>query len=461
MKYPFLQKLFLLVAFSFGWPLFAQGVSKTPQDKPMRGQVLQGHGFTLENGLSVVVLPSHRAPVVAHMLYYPFGSADDPRGKTGLAHYLEHMMFNGPHGSPSKMYSKLVESWGAEQNAMTTYDFTMYYAIVPSTKLPDIMALEAGRMANLPVIEEEATNELKVVFEEKRMRMENNPFGNFYSILLSHFFQYHPYRNPPIGWEHDLASLNAQNVRDFHKATYGPKGAVLVLWGDVTLEQAQSLAQTHYGPVPSQTPSPTLRLREPSHAKATMAITVRSPHLSHPQWVRLYPTNQGPKKSFRQLIVQRILDHILSVDPWGRFYQTMVHKKKIATGISFGFETFRDAHVAILSAEPSPGVSLAKLESALDDLVKTLEKNPITEKELERSKQQLSAQWVFEADSDRGPGLFFGTYLMMGFSLEELNQRDAILASITLEEIQQLAATTFKQPFALTGRLIPEGKNNA
>ena len=212
--------------------------------------------FTLSNGLQVVVVPNHLAPVVSQMVWYKVGAADEVAGKNGLAHYLEHLMFRGTSDVPADEFSKVIAAQGGRDNAFTSYDYTAYFEEVAADRLPMIMQMEADRMHNLRITPETAEPELHVVLDERQQRTDNDPEGRFIEKLDHQFMPHYPYGRPVIGWKREIDKLSVPDAQKFYKAHYAPNNAVVVISGDVTVEEVMRLAAATYGRVPQQDVAP-------------------------------------------------------------------------------------------------------------------------------------------------------------------------------------------------------------
>lgn len=445
----------VIIALSLWLSLMGPLKCEKPQQSPT------SHYFVLDNGLKVVVLRHHRSPVIGHFLFYGKGSADDPYQKTGLAHYVEHMMFKGPKGSPSRDINKIIEGIGGRQNAVTTYDYTMYYNIVPATHIEKVMALEAGRMKHLTVRESDAKPELNVIFEERRMRFENNPMGEFFTLLLSHFYQYHPYRNPPIGWEGDLAHLTAKDVQTFYNEAYTPDNACLILVGDITFEKAKELIDTYYKPIEKKSVMPFKRCQEPKRSKTSKTLTLASSFVRHPLWVKAYPLSTLPTNLVKRTALLSLIRHILTVDPWGLLYKTLVSDEKIATDIGIEFiNPARDENIVFFVAEPAPHVNLKTLEDKMNFYLEKICHKGITQEDLDRAKHQLKIYRAYEEDNAMGPSTFFGEHMIMGASFEDIEKRYDFLDELTLEEVNTTLKSLRNETYHLTGYLLPDDKKN-
>src|SRR5260370_39541632 len=251
-------------------------------------------GFTLANGLQVVVIPNHRATVVTQMVWYKVGGADEPRGKSGIAHFVEHLMFRGTKEVPPGMFSRLDAQNGGSDHASTAEDYTAYHQTVALDRLPLVMKLEADRMANLVITDAVVLPEREVIIEERRSRIDNSPAALLNEQVNAAIYLHHPYRIPTIGWEHEMQLLSTQDALDHYRTWYAPNNAVLVIAGDITMAQLKPLAEQYYGPIPARAVPPRDRLIEPPHP-ATARLELPSPRVAQADWTRSYlaPSHTG------------------------------------------------------------------------------------------------------------------------------------------------------------------------
>ena len=249
---------------------------------PVRAGLFNSRTATLANGLEVVVISDHRAPVVTHMIWYRVGAADDPPGKSGLAHFLEHLMFKGTPDAPGDTFSALVAGRGGAENAFTSLDYTAYFQTIPVQQLDDVMRLEADRMVNLVLTEDAVALEREVILEERRSRTDNDPSALLGEQMGATLYLAHPYRIPVIGWEHEMRELALDDARAFYERHYVPSNAVLVVAGDVTLAEVLPLAEAHYGAIPAGARPPRDRAQEPPQ-RANRRVEFRDPARHPPE----------------------------------------------------------------------------------------------------------------------------------------------------------------------------------
>jgi zinc protease len=413
--------------------------------------------FRLANGLQVVVIPDHRTPVVTHMIWYRNGSADDPMGKSGIAHFLEHLMFKGTHSHPTGEFSNIVAELGGQENAFTSIDYTAYYQRVAKEHLATMMALEADRMTNLVLSDEVVNPERDVVLEERRMRVETDPGAQLGESLMATLFTRHPYGTPIIGWMHEIEALGREDALSFYKRFYTPQNAILVVAGDVTAAQVRALAETTYGKVPAAGSAPVRQRPQEPEFRAARNVRladakVEQPSLQRCWLVPSYATAEPGEAEALDLLV-----HILGAHSTGRLYRALVMDK--ATAVSAGgwyHGTALDRSRLLLYAVPRPGVSLEQLEGEIDDVIATLVDEGVDERELARAKTRLIADTVYAQDSQTSLARIYGSTLTTGGTVESVARWPAEIEAVTAQAIRDVAARWLDRRRAVTGYLLKD-----
>ena len=412
--------------------------------------------FTLENGMQVVVISDHRAPVVTHMVWYKVGAADDPPGKSGLAHYFEHMMFKGTKNVPAGQFSQTVASLGGRENAFTSYDYTGYFQTIASAHLETMMRLEADRMANLVVREEDIAAEREVVQEERRSRLENNPSGLLGEQMNSAQFLSHPYGRPVIGWEHEVAELSRQDLLNFYATHYAPNNAILVVAGDVTLDEARPLAERYYGRIPAGEVVARKRLREPPQ-RAARRVTMRDPRVRVPSWSRTYLAPSRTAGETQHALPLQVLSEILGGGTTARLYKRLVIEEKVASGAGASYRgSSMDLSRFYVYASPQPGGDLESIEAMIEEEIVKLLETGVTEEELRRAKAGMVAGAVFSRDSLAAGARFFGAALAVGRTAEDVESWPERVDAVTADEILAAARHVFNERLSVTGFLLPK-----
>ncbi|NKD76877.1 insulinase family protein [Haematospirillum sp. H1815] len=423
-------------------------------------KVYNASTFTLDNGLQVVVVENHRMPVVSHMVWYKVGAADEPPGQSGLAHLLEHMMFKGTDTLKPGEFSALVARNGGRENAFTSSDYTAYFQNIAVDRLPLVMKLEADRMRNLAFDEKEFLTERDVVIQERLMRTENEPDAQLYERASMALWVNHPYRNPIVGWMDELSALTRQNALDFYKKWYAPDNAILVISGDVTVDQVRNLADTYYGPLSRGPGVQRLRNRQPP-PDAVVRVDMAHPNVTQLRWGRRYRVpgiNTAPAR--QDTLALSVLSDILGGGQLGRLYRDLVIKRNLAVDAGASYSPLAvDDGVFDLYAIPRPGVSVADLEKAVDDVVQGLLRDGLTVAEVEDVKTRMQAGAIYARDSLQGPAYRIGMALSVGESLESVETWPQQIAGVGRDDVMTAARTWLRDQAAVTAVLKPGGKS--
>jgi zinc protease len=413
-------------------------------------------GFTLGNGLEVVVIPNHRAPVVTQMVWYKVGGADEPRGKSGIAHFLEHLMFRGTRDVLPGQFSRLVAQNGGRDNAFTAEDYTAYHQTVAADRLPLVMKLEADRMANLQITDAVVLPERQVIIEERRSRIDNNPAALLNEQVNTAIFLNHPYRIPTIGWEHEMETLSTEDAIAHYRTWYAPNNAVLVVAGDVTTAQVKTLAEQYYGPIPARAVPPRHRLSEPPHV-ATARLEFRSPRVAQASWTRSYLAPSYTGGETRHAYALEVLAQIVGGGATSRLHRALVLEQDIAQSAGAFYDPGRlDLTTFGFYAVPRGDHSVAEVEHAVEAETKTLLAEGVTTEEVERAKSRMIAEAVYARDSISGPANIFGAALADGRSIADVEAWPQRIAAVTVEEVDDAARFVIRESTAVTGVLLPE-----
>ena len=417
--------------------------------------------FTLDNGMEVVVLPDHRAPVVTHMVWYKVGAADEDEGKSGIAHLFEHVMFKETDDIPDGEFDSIVSRVGGQLNAFTSWDYTAYYERVAKQHLAKMMELEAERMTDLIIDEDPQGSfitERDVVKEERRQRIENNPGIILREQVLAEFWKGHPYEITVIGRMDEVEALTPQDGIEFYKKFYSPENAILVVAGDVTGAEVRQLAEQYYGVIePSGLVDGTRKWQPVSPLTETQLITHSDPKVRQPVWYRYY--NGTSLKRDRQNALA--LDVGLTVLGGGNtslLYQALVEEQKIAVNVgSFAWTGLHDSGPAALYATPSPGVSLDALEAAvMAELEKQLAAG-FSEADVVRVRNSKAAEAIYARDSQSGMANTFGAWLAIGGSVEDLIAYPEDVRGVTVEAALAAVRDVFAaEKSYIEAHLLPE-----
>ncbi len=413
----------------------------------------QASTFTLENGLQGIVIEDHRAPVVTHMVWYPVGAADEPPGKSGIAHYLEHLMFKGTDEIPEGAFSKIVADNGGSDNAFTAQDYTGYFQRIAADRLGIVMGMEADRMRDLAFSEETALTERDVILEERSQRTDNNPQSLFYEQVTAALFQNHPYGIPVIGWRHEMEGLTREDAFDFYRRHYAPDNAFLVVAGAVTPEEVERLAVEHYGALEPAGLSPDPRPSEPPQL-AERRVTMSDPRVRQPYVLRQYLVPSRGTGDARTAAALSVLSELLGTGITSRFAEAMQRGDKTAidTGAWYSAAS-RDATGFAVYAVPAEGVELATVEAGLAAVIARVAAEGPTEAELERIKRRSKASYIYALDSQSSLARLYGRGLAIGLTVEEIEAWPGLIQEVTAEEVKA-AAALLRAETSVTGWLM-------
>lgn len=423
---------------------------------PAQAGVFNPETFTLKNGLQVVVISNHRLPVVSQMVWYKVGSADDPPGKSGVAHLLEHLMFKGTKVMAPGEYSKILARNGGRENAFTSNDTTAYYQVVAADRLELVMKLEADRMVNLVLTDADVLPERNVVVEERRARTDNNPAALLGEQMSAALYINHPYRLPVIGWKHEMESLTTEDVLAFYRRYYAPDNAILIVSGDITVEKLRPLAEKYYGPIPSRNVAKRVRLKEPPH-RAARRVQLRSSQVREPRWSRDYLAPGFSSVDKRHAYALQVLNDILSGGATSRLYRSLVVEQKIAVsaGASYDGDTY-DLGTFSFYGQPAKGIGIDRFEVAIDAEIAKLLDAGVTLNEVKRARKRLLAGAIYARDSLRRGARAIGTALTSGQTIDDVETWPEHIKAVTRDQVNEAARAVFIISNSVTGLLLPE-----
>jgi zinc protease len=413
--------------------------------------------FTLANGLQVVVVPDRRTPVVTHMIWYRVGSADETPGKSGLAHFLEHLMFKGTAKHPGGQFSKVLANFGGQENAFTSTDYTGYFQRTSRERLPTLMEFEADRMTGLVLTDDVVKPELQVVLEEQNTRVANNPGARLGEQVTAALYLNHPYGRPVIGWRHEIEQLTREDALDFYRRFYTPNNAVVVVAGDVTAEAVRTLAEATYGKVQRRAEAPPrVRPKEPV-ADAVRQVTLADPRVTQPSLQRSYlvPSYATGKPGEAEAV--DLLAQILGGGTTSRLYRTLVAEKSLATNAGAWYQgaALDDARLGVY-ASPKPDVSLPQIESAMDEVIAAVARDGISADELARAKTQMIATVTYDQDNQATLARWYGTALTTGMTVESVATWPDRIRAVTADDIRAAAQRYLDKRRSVTGYLIKD-----
>lgn len=412
--------------------------------------------FTLDNGLQVVVIPDRRAPVVTHMIWYKVGSADEPEGQSGVAHFLEHLMFKGTHDHPNGEFSKMVADRGGQENAFTSTDYTAYFQKVAKQHLPLMMKLEADRMENLVLSDEVVTPERDVVLEERRMRVDSEPGSRLQEALNSITFVNHPYGSPVIGWQSEIEALNKEAAIAFYDRFYTPNNAVVVIAGDVDVDAVRKLAQETYGKVARRAePGERLRPAEPPLA-GERRIAVSDPRVRQESLSQIWIVPSQTTGEGRTPEALDILSYVLGEGPSSRLHKALVLDQEAALSAGAYYQgSALDNGRFGLYAVPRPGYTLEDMERLIATELQKLLETGVTEEEVERARNSMVASAIYAQDSQSGLARLFGGALTTGQTIENVQTWPSQVQAVTPEDVLD-AARTYLAGLPVVGELRME-----
>lgn len=412
--------------------------------------------FTLDNGLQVVVIPDHRAPVVTHMIWYKIGSADEPAGKSGIAHFFEHLMFKGTKEHKAGEFGARVAEIGGNENAFTSYDYTAYYQTVPPEALGDMMEFEADRMRNLVLTDEVIGPERDVILEERRSRVETSPDALLDEELNATLYQNHPYRIPVIGWMHEMKQLNRIDATAFYDKYYAPNNAVLVVAGDVDAASVKALAERTYGKV-ERGPAlpPRVRPQEPEQ-NTSRTVTLTDARVSVPsfrtEWV--VPSYTSSRDGEAEAL--DLLGEILGGGTRSRIYQELIVKLGIASSAGASYSgTALDPTGFTVYGAPRGGAKLSDVQAAVEAEVRKVIEHGVTQDELDRARTRYLRSLIFARDSQSGMANIYGATLATGGTVEDIDAWPERLRAVTTDQVKAVASKYLTPNRSVTGYLLP------
>ena len=418
--------------------------------------------FELGNGMQVVVIPDHRAPVVTHMVWYKVGAADESGGQSGIAHFLEHLMFKGTREHPGDQFRQRVAAIGGDENAFTSSDYTAYFQRVAKESLGEMMRFESDRMTNLVLDDAGVATERDVVLNERRDRVEKNPDALLNEALVRILYLNHPYGRPIIGWNHEIGALDRPTALAFYNRYYTPNNAVLVVTGDVTPEDVLRLAEDTYGKIPARPEA----VRAPRPAEpppvGPRTITVRHENVNEPQLQRAYVVPSVVTAEPGEAEALSVLAEILGSGATSRFYDALVRGDGPATYAGAHYQSSGlDETRLVVYGLPKPGTDLPALEARMETVIEELQKTGVTEEELARAKRSAIAQAIYSLDNQTQLANMVGQALTLGRSLEEVQTGPERIQAVTAEQVKAVAEKYLQPEASATGYLEPlqEGRS--
>jgi len=434
LSFIFIVAIFTISALSFTTSSYAQESAR----KEAPEKVFNASHFTLDNGLEIVVIPNYRAPVVTHMVWYRVGAADEPRGSSGIAHFLEHLMFKGSGDLKPGEFSEEIRRLGGNDNAFTSQDYTAFFQSISVDHLKTVMQMEAGRIRHLHPPPEQVLSERDVILEERRQRTDNNPGAKLNEYVSAALFINHPYGTPIIGWYHEMEQLTWDTAKAFYDRWYGPNNAILIVSGDVEPEEVLSLAKEVYGPLERIDVPERVRPKSPRlYPSAMITLEDENVHQVKAQKIYRVPSyHQNPKDS----LALQVLVEIFGANQTSHLYQSLVANQKLATSAGM---FYRDGALDDTSLwayiTPAEGVSYDHALKAMDDEIRSFIENGPSEDEVQRAIQRLQDQAIFARDSLSGPAMIIGQAMTTGSTLEQIETWPQQIGEIRREDVIRVA----------------------
>jgi len=410
--------------------------------------------FTLDNGMDVVVIEDHRAPVVVHMVWYRAGSSDEPPGSSGIAHYLEHLLFKGTDTLEPGEFSATVAKNGGSDNAFTSYDYTAYFQRVAADRLGLMMQMESDRMVNLRLTEEDIATELNVIIEERNQRVENNPAGLFREQKSALQYLNHPYGDPIIGWQHEMSNLGMEDALDFYKTYYAPNNAVLIVAGDVEPNEVRALAETHYGKIPANPDLPERSRPQEPRQMAERRMIFEDPRVAQPYVTRSYLAPERDSGEQEKAAALTLLAEILGGGTTSLMAEKLQFETQRAVNTAaYYWGTSLDDTTFTMVVVPAPGVTLQQAEDAMDEVIVSFLETGVDPEQLERIKMQVRASQIYARDDVGQLANRYGRALTQGLTVEDVQAWPDILQAVTPEQIVEAAHEVFDRDKSVTGWL--------
>ncbi|MFK7838477.1 MAG: M16 family metallopeptidase [Sulfitobacter sp.] len=413
--------------------------------------------FTLDNGMEVVVVEDHRAPAVQQMVWYRAGSADEPPGASGIAHFLEHLLFKATDKLEAGEFSATVAANGGRDNAFTSYDYTAYFQRVAADRLELMMAMESDRMKNIRLTEEDIRTERDVIIEERNQRTENSPGALFNEQLNAAQYLNHRYGVPIIGWRHEMVTLDLEDALDFYDLYYSPNNAILVVSGDVAPEEVRRLAEKYYGVIPANPDLPErARAQEPPQT-AERRLTFRDPRVAQPYVSRSYLAQERDPGAQETAAALTLLAEILGGGTTSFMANKLQFETQVATytGAFYRGGSLDDASFDMVIV-PAAGVTLQEAEDAMDAALASFLESGVDQAHLDRIKLQLRADQIYARDDAERVANRYGRALAVGLKVEDVKAWPGILDAVTADDIMQAARDVFDRRRSVTGWLMKE-----
>ena len=406
--------------------------------------------FVLDNGLKVLLLEDHKSPAVTFQVWYRVGGRNEKDGKSGLAHFLEHMMFKGTPSTGPEEYSRIIAKNGGRSNAFTSSDMTVYFATMSREKIGIELDLEADRMANALLGEQYFEPEKKVIQEERRLRTDDNPGSALSEVAGAVAFMVHPYRRPVVGWMEDIEKLTRQDLVDFYKLYYAPNNAFVVVVGDFSTDEILPKIRSAFGKIARDADAPKVSVQEPEQQGERRAILKKEAEL--PFLLLFY---HAPNLQNADSFALEVLSVVLAGGRSSRLYHELVYEKRLVRGVDADYSRVSvDPMGFSITAQLLPGIQPANVEREIYGLLEKLKSELITDRELQKAKNQIEAAFIFDQDSIFGQAMKIGYYEVTG-GWRQLNAYLDGIRKVTREDIQRVARQYLDADRRTVGTLIP------
>jgi len=411
--------------------------------------------LTLANGLQVVVITNRRVPIVTHMVWYKVGSADDPIGRSGIAHFLEHLMFKGTENVPSGEFSKIVAKNGGRDNAFTSYDYTAYYQDVARDRLEMVMRMEADRMTGLRLSDDVVRPERDVIVEERRQRVENSPDDRLMEEFNATLFPRSPYGTPNIGWGAEMGALTREDAESFYKTWYAPNNAILVVSGDISIDELRPLAEKYYGAIPAKLVPKRDRPAAPAFVSARRVVLsdaeVRQPLVLR-AWIA--PSNRTAGKGRSEAL--QVAAEAVGGGSDSRLYRALVSEGRLASSVWVRYApNALDETSLMVGGSPAADHDADEIEHALEVQIDKLLADGVTEEEVGRAKSRMITAAAYARDGVSGPANAIGAALATGGTIEDVESWPDRVAAVTKDDVDKALRAVLSRPDHVTGLLLP------
>ena len=410
------------------------------------------HSFKLKNGMEVVVIENKRAPVIAQMIWYNFGSGIEKTGKSGLAHFMEHLMFKGTRKFPDNYYSNFISKIGGSENAFTSYDYTAYYQVFPKSELKNMMKMEADRMTNLTLTQENVEIEKRVILEERFQRIESDPSSKLDESMRSILFPNHYYGRPIIGWRHEIEGLTYEDVLSFYKENYKPNNAILVLSGDVDLEKAKKLSKKYFGKIRKGKQESKLEVTDPD-LNTNIFVKMQHPTVKQPIWKKFYRTISY-KSDIDNSIALDMGFKIVASGTSSLLYQNLVEDKKIFSVVGGYFQGLTKGEVNVyLYAISKEKKDSNEIDKIIMNEFKKIINEKLTSERFEIEKKKYFFDTIYKKDGVLNPAQIYGEALTVGLAFDDINKWQERLNNISLDDVKKALEKLYENKNYVIGEL--------